>query len=109
MDLYNLAVITFVKEEFLPRQALAFADHGSQAPVCELHLLKLAALPAEMEMDGLAGYVDVIVAERGEPERIVLPCVVFAADPYRYRIKKVHEGSKNFPLTHSTAGQILLD
>jgi hypothetical protein len=44
---------------------LAFANHSSQAPVRQLHLLKLAALPAEMEIHGLTGYVDVIVAERG--------------------------------------------
>jgi hypothetical protein len=65
MDFDNLAFVTFVKEKFLPRQALAFADHGRQAPVRELHLLKLAALPAEMEIHGLTGYVDMIVAERG--------------------------------------------
>ena len=45
MDSGNLSIVIFVKEEFLPRQALAFADNGRYSPVRELNFMKLTTLP----------------------------------------------------------------
>jgi hypothetical protein len=62
-----------------------------------------------MEVHGLAGYVDMIVAERGQSEGIVLPRIVVIANSDRHSIKKMHDGSEDFLLRHPAATEILLD
>ena len=62
------SILVQVLEQIFPRQRLAPAHDPRESPVAQRNGVDLPALAAEFELHGRAGYLDVVVQQRREPE-----------------------------------------
>src|SRR5438270_12647744 len=79
-------------EELLAGEVLAFLDDPDQAPVADLHQVRLAALAPKVKPYRRPVHVDVAVAERGQPERAVLFAVLVIAHPDARFLEQAYNG-----------------
>ena len=88
-----------------PGRSWRALDDARDALVAHLDLVLLAALAAEVELDLRAFHVDVILAQRREPERIVLARVLLVADADRGALRSARRSSRALSRAASLAGR----
>src|SRR5207245_10227871 len=104
-----LAVAIEVLKRVLPRRALATFDHPRNRPVSHPDGDLDAALALEKKADSGAPDVDVSVAQRGQPERVVLPGVFLVADPEVRGLEQADDGRHDLILRQPVTSQITRD
>src|SRR5437879_10753575 len=104
-----LAVAIEVLKKVLARQVLATFDHPRDSPVSHPDGDLDAALALEKKADSGAPDVDVSVAQRGQPERVVLPGVFLVADPEVRRLEQADDGRHDLILRQPVTSQITRD
>src|SRR6185503_7429724 len=72
-------------------QVAALLHHMREPPVVDVDRVMFPALPAELEADGATSDAHVLVAHRGQPERVVLPRILLVADANETALEQLHE------------------
>src|SRR5688572_21644272 len=62
-----------------------------ESPVVDVDRVMLPALAAELEADGATRDANVLVAQRGQPERVILPRILLVADANETALEQLHE------------------
>src|SRR5205807_5696753 len=93
-----MADIVFVKvlEKFLARQISTALDDGGQALVSNFHNAPDAALAAKFKSHRAFAHLHMMVAHRGEAERMIFANILLVTYPNERFFQQADDGSKHF-------------
>src|SRR5262249_58278183 len=87
----------------------AFLDDPRQTAVDQAHHVRLAALATKTKLHGMAGDVDVPVAQRGDTVRLVRSSVFLVAYSNQRGLEQAHHRRERLLARHAAAAQVPLD
>jgi hypothetical protein len=103
-----LAVIVQVPKQGAPWKVFAFPDNAGQPWISKRYLVPLCAFAAEPKLQGIAQYLYVLIAQRGESERTIGFGVFFVSDAYVSGLEELDYGSEDFAFRKAAPTQIAL-
>jgi hypothetical protein len=96
-------------EQLVARDVLACLDDLRQPPVTHPHHVLLAALATEPKLEGLAGDVDMAIAQSGEPEGLVGAGILLVAHAHQGGLEQAHDGGEHLVPWQSRPPEVSLD